>query len=83
LQQAALADLTAEQQADLEQLLLAFWSQRLQLSAERLSETIQQLRRHPQAGPQWNRVEHWFHSKSTSASNVAAKQLLQDLETLN
>jgi hypothetical protein len=82
LEQAAAADLTPEQQADLEQLLLAFWSQRLQLSQQRLSETIRQLRRHPQAGPQWNSVERWFHSRSTPASGPAARQLLQDLEAL-
>ncbi|WP_425619381.1 hypothetical protein NA78x_003121 [Anatilimnocola sp. NA78] len=82
LKQAATADLTAEQQADLEQLLLAFWSQRLNLSQQRLSETIQQLRRHPQAGPQWNSVERWFHSRSTPVRGTASKQLLQELEAL-
>lgn len=83
LQQATTAHLSPQQQADVEQLLLAFWSERLNLSAERLSETIEQLRRHPQAGPQWNSVERWFHARSTPASNVAAKQLLQELESLN
>lgn len=83
LQQAARADLKPEQQADLEQLLLAFWSQRLNLSEQRLSETIEQLRQHPQAGPQWKSVERWFHARSNSTSRVAAKQLLQDLEALN
>lgn len=83
LLRATAKDLTAEEQADLEQLLLAFWSQRLNLSQERLSETIQQLRRHPQAGPQWTSVERWFHARATPGSNLAAKQLLQDLESLN
>ncbi|WP_254513717.1 hypothetical protein [Anatilimnocola floriformis] len=83
LQQAARTELTPQQQTDLEQLLLAFWSQRLNLSEQRLSETIEQLRQHPQAGPQWSSVERWFHARSTSASNVAAKQLLTDLEALN
>jgi len=82
LQQAARSDLTPEQQADIEQLLLAFWSQRLQLSGQRLSETIQQLRCHPQAGPQWSRVERWFHSRATPTRGTAAQQLLQDLEAL-
>lgn len=83
LKQAAKSDLTPSQQADLEQLLLAFWSQRLNLSEQRLSETIEQLRQHPQAGPQWNSVERWFHSRSSPKSTVAAKQLLQELESLN
>lgn len=82
LQQAASADLTAEQQADLEQLLLAFWSQRLELDEQRLSDAIGQLRRHPQAGPQWSSVEHWFHSRATPARGAAAQQLLRALEAL-
>jgi hypothetical protein len=83
LKQAARSDLTPEQQADLEQLLLAFWSRRLNLSEQRLSETIHQLRQHPQAGPQWTSVEHWFHARSTPAGGAAAKKLLADLEALN
>jgi hypothetical protein len=83
LQRAAKSDLTPQQQADLEQLLLAFWSQRLNLSQQRLSATIEQLRRHPQAGPQWHSVERWFHARATSTSSSAARQLLQDLESLN
>jgi hypothetical protein len=83
LQQAAKSDLSPPQQADLEQLLLAFWSQRLKLSEQRLSETIAQLRKHPQAGPQWNSVERWFHSRSSPTSTVAAKQLLQEFDSLN
>lgn len=83
LQQAAKSDLTPQQQADLEQLLLAFWSQRLNLSQQRLSETIEQLRKHPQAGPQWNSVERWFHSRSSPTSTVAARQLLQEFDSLN
>ena len=83
LKQAARTDLTPQQQADLEQLLLAFWSQRLNLSEQRLSETIQQLRVHPQAGPQWSSVERWLHARSTATNSAAAKQLLTDLEALN
>jgi hypothetical protein len=83
LKQAAKSDLQPEQQADLEQLLLAFWSQRLNLSEQRLGETIERLRLHPQAGPQWSSVERWFHSRSSPQSNVAAKQLLQEIESLN
>lgn len=83
LKQAARSDLTPEQQADVEQLLIAFWSRRLNLSEQRLSETIHQLRQHPQAGPQWISVENWFHARSTSGGGAAAKKLLADLEALN
>lgn len=99
LRQASEANLTVEEKADLEALLLAFWSKRLKLSEERLSATIEQLRRHPQAAAQWNRVERWIHSpsgmpndglpnegaaKDRAATNRAvAKQLLSDFESLN
>ncbi|MDX1947306.1 MAG: hypothetical protein SFU86_18030 [Pirellulaceae bacterium] len=82
LRQASQADLTAAQQADLEQLLLAYWSRRLNLAEGRLSEMIDQLRQHPEAGPQWNRVERWLHSRFDPAEGVA-KDLLKDLEKLN
>ena len=84
LQQASTEHLSPEQQADLEQLLIAFWSERLKLSGERLSELIEQLRKHPEAGRQWNRVERWLHSRPTTATNgAAARELLHDLDTLN
>lgn len=83
LKQATTSNLTPAQQADVEQLLLAFWSRRLNLSEERLSETIEQLRQHPQAGPQWSSVEQWFHARATPAGTAAARKLLADLEALN
>ena len=94
LRQATEANLTVEEKADLEALLLAFWSERLQLSEERLSATIDGLRRHPQAAAQWNRIERWIHSPAESSSagvtadraassRAVAKQLLSDFEALN
>ena len=83
LKQAASTNLTPARQADVEQLLPAFWSRRLNLSEERLSETIEQLRQHPQAGPQWSSVEQWFHARATPAGTAAARKLLADLESLN
>lgn len=83
LTQASTEHLSVEQQADLEQLLMAFWSQRLNLSTDRLSELIERLKTHPQAGKQWNRVERWFHSRATTTNGAIARELLQDLDTLN
>ncbi|QDU29730.1 hypothetical protein ETAA8_48450 [Anatilimnocola aggregata] len=88
LQQASRAELSPEQQADLEQLLLAFWSQRLNLSTKRLGDAVEQLRCHPQAGAQWSSVERWFHSHQSpfggkGANGTIAKDLLRDLEALN
>lgn len=79
LERGARQDLTIAERADLEQLLLAFWSKRLNLSTERLSETVEQLRRHPQAGMQWASVERWFHSRAVQANGAVAKELLNTL----
>jgi len=89
LEQATRENLTVEQKADLEALLLAFWSERLNLSEAKLSDAIDRLRRHPQAGAQWNRVERWIHSPTAAAGDRAAasgnvaRQLLSDFEALN
>lgn len=81
LERAAVQSLTAPQQADLEQLLLAFWSQRLNLSNRRLTDTIAELKSHPVAGRHWIRVERWLHSPHATSDAVAA-ELLHDLKTL-
>jgi hypothetical protein len=80
LQQATREHLSPEEQADVEQLLLAFWSERLQLSEESLGDAIEQLRRHPQAGAQWSKVERWLHSPHYAANGAVARELLADLE---
>lgn len=89
LAQATRENLTVEQKADLEALLLAFWSERLGLSEEKLSAAIERLRKHPEAGAQWNRIERWIHSPASSSAertatnSTLAKQLLSDFEALN
>ena len=82
LEQASHENLSSEQQADLEQLLIAFWSQRLKLSSKRLGTMIEQLRKHPEAGRQWNRVEGWLHSGKSTTNGTVARELLHDLDTL-
>jgi hypothetical protein len=81
LARAAAKKLSAVEQADLEQLLLAFWSQRLHLEEQRLSDTIQQLRQHPQASEQWSRVEQWLHARAVSGQDVPVN-LLRELDAL-
>jgi hypothetical protein len=82
LEQASHEHLSSEQQADLEQLLIAFWSQRLKLSSKRLGTMIEQLRKHPEASRQWNRVEGWLHSGKSTTNGTVARELLHDLDTL-
>jgi len=88
LEQATREQRSPEQEADVEQLLLAFWSERLRLSEESLGDALEQLRRHPQAGAQWSKVERWLHSPRYAgngavfpgASGDTARDLLADLE---
>lgn len=79
LERAAVEHLSPAEQADLEQLLLAFWSQRLNLDAERLSDAIESLRNDPTAGRQLAGVERWLHSRSAPANGAAARELLNEL----
>jgi hypothetical protein len=83
LERASRKTLSVEQQADLEQLLLAFWSKRLNLSQERLIETVAELRKHPQAAGQLNRVERWLHSRAKPSNGAVARELLNDLKSLD
>lgn len=80
LERASVEHLSPAEQADLEQLLLAFWSQRLNLNAERLSDAIETLRNDPTAGRQWTSVERWLHSRSAPANGAVARELLSDLQ---
>ena len=79
LERAAREPLTVEQQADLEQVFLAYWSRRLNLSTERLSEAVTALRKHPQGGSQLNRIERWLHARPTTAVGGTANELLHEL----
>jgi len=83
LERASCEPLSVEEQVDLEQLLFAFWSKRLKLSTERLIETITELRNHPQAGVQLNRIERWFHSPHKPTNGTVARELLRDLDRMN
>lgn len=79
LEHAAHSELTVEQQTDVEKLLLAFWADRLQLSQERLAETLDELRKHPSAGEHVSRVEKWLHSRDTRGNGSIARELLVSL----
>lgn len=79
LELAAHAELTVEQQTDIEKLLLAFWADRLQLPRERLSETLDELRKHPSAGAHVSRVEQWLHRRGAHANGSVARELLASL----
>ena len=79
LEQAVQTDLSDEQHADLEKLLLIYWIDRLQLPPQSLVETLDQVRQHPTAGRQVNRVEAWLHQRAKPGQRNVARELLDDL----
>ena len=78
LSQATQRPLRIDEQADLEHLLWAWWSARLNLS-ERLGETLEQLHRHPVAGRQLKELETAFHSRGGLLDRDVAQGLLDEL----
>jgi hypothetical protein len=79
LETAQRQSLDAAQQADLERLLLRYWSKRLDVPAGDLVDTLERLRQHPTAGPQVQRVERWLHARDAAANGSVARDLLREL----
>jgi hypothetical protein len=79
LQTAENQSLDAAQQADLETLLLRYWTERTGADRGSLVETLEQLRAHPLAGRHVQAVEQWLHRRDASANGSVARELLSDL----
>ncbi|MEQ8789375.1 MAG: hypothetical protein RIC55_23985 [Pirellulaceae bacterium] len=79
LETAQRRSLDAEQQADLEKLLLHYWSKRLDVPAGNLVDTLERLRQHPTAGPQVRRVERWLHARDAASDGGVAHEILNEL----
>lgn len=79
LEFAEVANLSAEQQADMEKLLLAYWAGRLSLSTDSLADALDELRRHPAAGTQVQQLERLLHSRTPGARPAVARELLDQL----
>lgn len=61
VERAAKGQLTAEEQASLERMLITHWQQRLNLTGTSTNDLIQQLRHHPEAGVLLRALEDWLH----------------------
>lgn len=61
VERAAAGQLTAEEKATLERMLITHWQQRLNLSETNASELIVHLRQHPEAGALLRAMEDWLH----------------------
>lgn len=58
---AARQELSLEEKARLERLLIQFWRQRLQLGTAPQSEVLAAMRRHPKAGALLAQLDDWLH----------------------
>ncbi len=61
VERAAAGQLTADEKATLERMLITHWQQRLKLSETNASELMAQLRQHPEAGALLRAMEDWLH----------------------
>lgn len=73
---AAKGQLTTEQKALIERLLLGFWREKLNLPELRMAEAISQLRQHAQAGELLRALERWLHQRN-GGSAEEVKSLLE------
>lgn len=67
--------LSANQLAELERTLLAFWRQRLGLENEKATDALAKLREHPEAGVLLHQLEVWLHRPGTAGQVDLGKLL--------
>jgi len=79
LQTAETQLLSVEQQADLEQLLISYWTNEIGNRQDRLVHSIDALRDHPVAGEHIKMVEEWLHARRTTDDRQTASMLLEGL----
>lgn len=65
-------DLSSEQRAELERLLLSVWRTRLGLADVPAREAVQALRTHTEAGALLRELERWLHQKDPAPFDVEA-----------
>jgi len=73
VESAAAGTIQPAQRAELERMLLGYWSNRLGVAAKHPSEALAVLKTDPQAGPLLEQLEIWLHRPGTGGSvDVAA-----------
>lgn len=77
-------ELGAQEQAELERVLSAFWSKKLRLNHLGASELREQLRNHPEASVMLNQLDSWLHRPSTdSLDQVDVNEILKPYQAMN
>lgn len=82
VERAASGQLTAEEKATLERMLITHWQQRLNLVGTSTNDLIQQLRQHPEAGGLLRALEDWLHRPPGQAA-VRVEEVLAPYRNLS
>jgi hypothetical protein len=78
---AAAGGVSSNDKAELERLLLTFWSKKLDLEKLKSSERIQKLKKHPEARPLICALEQWLHSP-TSVDDAEIQSILKPYRSI-
>ncbi len=77
-------DLNAQQQAELERVLSAFWSKKLRLNHLPATDLREKLRRHPEASVMLSQIDAWLHRPATDPQNqVDINEILKPYQLMN
>jgi len=76
LEAAAANEMSLDQYAELERMLLAFWRRKLGLESISLNQALPQIFEHPDAGPLMKQLEQWMHSP-TPDRNIDLRKLVE------
>jgi hypothetical protein len=76
IDQAARGTLSVEEKGKLERMLLWYWQQRLDLTADSPADAIAALRRHDKAGELLRALEEWLHRRPGTATTTDVNALL-------
>ena len=81
VERAARGELSADEKATLERMLITHWQQRLQLADANAGDLIHQLRQHPEAGVLLRALENWLH-RPPGRGTVAVDEFLAPYRNL-
>jgi hypothetical protein len=79
---ARVGTLDLSKRAELERLLIGYWSKRLGLVDQHPADALAEMKRHEEAGPLLRQVEEWLHSPNVDASSVDVAELLAPYHNL-
>ena len=82
VEQAQTGELSKNQQAELERLLIGYWRGRLNLGGQSMSAALSALRQHDEAGVLLRELEQWLHRPNHGAG-VDVAELLKPYENVS